>query len=147
MQIKGVPTIVVLKPKASGGKKERLDYNGERQTKAMTDFLVRAAAECRFAFGRTEPPTPVVGALQVKHMPEKVTRVTGASHTAFLAKNSDTPKLLVFTDKKTTPPLLKALSVKYKVRRALMWLFLFCGAHVVCVAAGPAGCGHCEQGR
>jgi hypothetical protein len=38
-EIKGVPTIVVLKPKANG-KKERIDYNGERTSKAMTDFLV-----------------------------------------------------------------------------------------------------------
>jgi hypothetical protein len=45
VQIKGVPTIIVLKPKANG-KKERLDYNGERTARAMTDFLVRSLWCC-----------------------------------------------------------------------------------------------------
>jgi hypothetical protein len=49
-------------------------------------------------------------------MPEKVARVSAASHAAFKDKNPAVPKALLFSDKKTTAPMIKALSVKYKVR-------------------------------
>jgi protein disulfide-isomerase A6 len=81
---------VALKPRDNGGKKALVHFNGERKAGAMTDFLV-------------------------SHMPERVVRVSTATHGAWMKKNPAVPKALLFSEKKTSAPLVKSLSVKYKV--------------------------------
>ncbi len=65
---------------------ERIDYNGERTSKALIDFAVR-------------------------HMPSFVLKASkGGLDKALRA--SPLPKAVLFTDKKAVPPIAMALSTK-----------------------------------
>eukprot|EP00051_Salpingoeca_urceolata_P015931 m.208768 g.208768 ORF g.208768 m.208768 type:complete len:429 (+) comp18541_c0_seq2:1422-2708(+) len=92
-QVKGVPTLIALKPrtkKGDGTSKERIDYNGERKAGAISKFALNL-------------------------MPDYSRLVTKASFPGFQSK-SELPKALLFTDKSSSPPIFKALSTKYKDR-------------------------------
>eukprot|EP00040_Diaphanoeca_grandis_P027616 m.157449 g.157449 ORF g.157449 m.157449 type:complete len:549 (-) comp31056_c2_seq1:79-1725(-) len=87
-EVKGVPTIVILKPKANG-KKTLVVYEGERKAKAMAK-----------AFST--------------HMPEFVATISDSSYDAWEAKPG--AKAVLFSKKKEVPTVLKALSTKYQGR-------------------------------
>eukprot|EP00048_Salpingoeca_helianthica_P020673 m.7896 g.7896 ORF g.7896 m.7896 type:complete len:347 (+) comp5116_c0_seq1:101-1141(+) len=90
-EVKGVPTIIVLKPNAAkpGAKKEKIAYNGERTAAAMTGFL-----------------RPL--------MPDYTERVDAKSWDGFAQKSL--AKVIVFSEKKSATSLIKALSAKYHDR-------------------------------
>jgi hypothetical protein len=87
INVNGVPTIVLLKPKLDGSK-ELIVYNGERNFKSIVDFAVA-------------------------NMPSSVEVISATSYQKFLQKDSK-PTTLLFSNKKTPGMILKALSTKYK---------------------------------
>ena len=93
-QIQGTPTIKLFKPQGKKNKKVVLDYNGERNAKAMEKFAV-------------------------SQMPTFVELINGASDfEKFEAKAEkySLPKVLLFSKSRTTKPLIKALSTAYRRR-------------------------------
>lgn len=87
-QVKGVPTIIILKPQANGSKK-RIDYQGPRTASGMMKELL-----------------PL--------MPDHSQYVTTASLPKFIGRAL--PKAVLFSSKSDTPPIWKALSTKYRGR-------------------------------
>lgn len=87
INVNGVPTLVLLKPKADGSK-ELIVYNGERNYKAIVDFAVT-------------------------HMPSSVESLTTpALYDKFV--QSTTSVVVLLSNKKTAGMIIKALSTKYK---------------------------------
>mmetsp|Transcript_2108 Transcript_2108/g.4255 ORF Transcript_2108/g.4255 Transcript_2108/m.4255 type:complete len:284 (-) Transcript_2108:454-1305(-) len=90
--ISGVPTIKLFKPKWDSkvlGEQDVIVYNGERKAKAMAEFMM-------------------------SHMPSLVKRVTAAN--LHKLQGSTSPSALLFTEKSSTAPLWKALSIEYRGR-------------------------------
>eukprot|EP00035_Acanthoeca_spectabilis_P039263 m.60670 g.60670 ORF g.60670 m.60670 type:complete len:463 (-) comp9518_c0_seq2:2369-3757(-) len=87
-EVKGVPTVIILKP-GPDGKKELVQYSGERKT------------------------SPIVKALGAA-MPEFVARITEPSFDSWQQKPG--AKVVLFSKKREPSPQLKALSTKYRDR-------------------------------
>lgn len=101
-EIRGTPTIKFIYPspknkKSSNKKKIVLDYNGEREVKALADFATA-------------------------RMPNFVTRLSGLKTLDDFFRTAHKyalPKVLVFSDKSRTSPILKSLSSTFR-RRVLI---------------------------
>eukprot|EP00056_Hartaetosiga_gracilis_P006648 m.98544 g.98544 ORF g.98544 m.98544 type:complete len:556 (+) comp12522_c0_seq1:2487-4154(+) len=91
-QLKGVPTIFLLKPQANG-KKKFIPYNGGRTYSHIYNEAL-------------------------SHMPDHSRYVTSTSLAKFRREDS-LPSALLITSKKNTPPIWKALSCKYKGKMKL----------------------------
>jgi len=93
-QIKGFPTIKVFPSKAvptkngEGFIKEPVEYNGARTAAAMAQFAI-------------------------SQMPNFVTTLSSKNSEDFFAKEPELPKVLLFSTKKETTPLYKALAIDY----------------------------------
>ncbi|KAG0166587.1 protein disulfide isomerase (PDI) protein [Apophysomyces sp. BC1034] len=105
--VKGFPTIKVFAPeRKAGSRKKPTDYQGPRDAKSMVDyFLSMQPSNVRFVKGDSS-----------KAKSKKSIVIED-----FLAtKNTTLPKALLFTDKATTTPLYKALSVEFGDSRMLL---------------------------
>eukprot|EP00037_Helgoeca_nana_P014060 m.130258 g.130258 ORF g.130258 m.130258 type:complete len:492 (-) comp22370_c0_seq1:209-1684(-) len=87
-EVKGVPTVIMLKP-GPDGKKELVKYEGERKTKAIVKALTNV-------------------------MPEFVARITEPSFATWQRKPG--AKIVLFSKKREPSSQLKALSTKYRDR-------------------------------
>eukprot|EP00041_Stephanoeca_diplocostata_P030843 m.942762 g.942762 ORF g.942762 m.942762 type:complete len:509 (-) comp23838_c0_seq48:2416-3942(-) len=88
-KVEGVPTIIILKPKASGAGKTMTVYQGERKSKAILKALEAA-------------------------MPEYVARITAGALPGWQKRPG--AHVVLFSKKREAPPQLKALSTKYRDR-------------------------------
>eukprot|EP00038_Savillea_parva_P002664 m.116327 g.116327 ORF g.116327 m.116327 type:complete len:514 (+) comp10914_c0_seq2:331-1872(+) len=88
-EVKGVPTVIILKPSPDGKKKEMEVYNGERKLKPILKAVTNA-------------------------MPEFVARITEPSFAGWQQKPG--AKIVLFTKKREPSRELKALSTKYRDR-------------------------------
>lgn len=89
--IQGFPTIKVMTPKKGKNGKRTFstdDYKGQRTVKAISDFVTSV-------------------------MPSTVQKLTSDSLPAFLQKQNETAKVLLFTKKGTTSAIYKALSTSF----------------------------------
>ncbi|KAI9267972.1 hypothetical protein BDA99DRAFT_504531 [Phascolomyces articulosus] len=112
-EIKGFPTIKVFKPelkkvdKRTGVMtKKPQDYPGARDARSIVDYLLAwQPSEVRF----------------IKADPSKAKSKKSMSIDSFFeTDNSTLPKALLFTDKSSTSPLYKALSVEFSEGRMLV---------------------------
>ncbi|KAI8884984.1 thioredoxin-domain-containing protein [Backusella circina FSU 941] len=107
-QIQGFPTIKVFKPELRPDKrtgqltKTPSDYQGPRDAKSMVDYLLgMQPSDVKF----------------IKWNERDVKSKKSISYDDFLAtKNNTLPKSILFTNKPSTTPLYKALSVDFKDR-------------------------------
>lgn len=88
MGVKGFPTLKIVRPRKGGGKPTVEDYNGQRSASAIVET--------------------VVGSIN-----NHVRKVTDKDVDAFLSENNDTAKAILFTDKGTTPALLKSIAIDF----------------------------------
>ncbi len=88
MGVKGFPTLKIVRPSAKGGRPAVEDYQGARSAKAIVDAVV-------------------------DKIPNHVTRVTDKRLDKWLSEGNDTVKAILFSDKGTTSPLLRALAIDF----------------------------------
>ncbi|KAL2756717.1 hypothetical protein ACRALDRAFT_2102804 [Sodiomyces alcalophilus JCM 7366] len=86
--IKGFPTIKIVRPGSRPGKPVVEDYQGARTASAMVDAVV-------------------------DKINNHVKRVTDKDVDSFLSDNAENPKALLFTEKGTTSPLLRSITIDF----------------------------------
>lgn len=92
--LQGFPSLKVFPAKKNG---QPVDYNGPRSTKAIGDFAIGFL------------PSDLV-----KELTEKSSSRDRVNLDEFLQQNSEIPKILLFTEKTSTSPLFKALSLEFQ---------------------------------
>ncbi|EFR03040.1 thioredoxin domain-containing protein [Nannizzia gypsea CBS 118893] len=85
MGVKGFPTLKIITPSKKPGKPRVQDYQGARTAKAIGEALMES-------------------------MPNHVKKVTDKNIEEWLSQGNETAKAILFTEKGTTGPTLKALS-------------------------------------
>lgn len=88
MGVKGFPTLKTFRPTSTKGKPTVADYNGDRSAKGITEAVKDL-------------------------IPNHVKRVADKDLESWLAKDNDTAKAILFSDKGTTSALMKALSAEF----------------------------------
>src|SRR5436305_2969349 len=88
MGVKGFPTLKIVKPGSKPGRPIVEDYQGARTAKAIVDAVV-------------------------DKIPNHVQKLHDSGLSAWLAKNNDTAKAILFTEKGTTSALLKSVAVDF----------------------------------
>ncbi|KAJ5483925.1 disulfide-isomerase [Penicillium diatomitis] len=88
MGVKGFPTIKIVTPSKKAGKPRVEDYQGARSAKGIVDAVV-------------------------DRIPNHVKRVTDKDLDQWLEQNGERPKALLFTEKGTTTPLIRALAIDF----------------------------------
>jgi protein disulfide-isomerase A6 len=88
-QVQGYPTVKVFPADKKGSEKVPMDYQGERKSKSISDFLLA-------------------------RLPRKyvTTLSSDQSIDSFLKKQEEKPKIILLTNKDSIPPLYKSLSLE-----------------------------------
>lgn len=88
MGVKGFPTIKIVTPSKKPGKPRVEDYQGARSAKGIVEAVV-------------------------DRIPNHVKRVTDKDFDQWLEQNGERPKAILFTEKGTTTPLIRALAIDF----------------------------------
>ena len=88
MGVQGFPTLKIVKPGSKPGRPLVEDYQGARTAKAIVDAVV-------------------------DKIPNHVQKLQDSGLSAWLAKNNDTAKAILFTEKGTTSALLKSVAIDF----------------------------------
>lgn len=88
MGVQGFPTLKIVTPSKKPGKPRMEDYQGARTAKAIVDAVV-------------------------DRIPNHVKRATDKDLDKWLDQNEERPKAILFTEKGTTSPLIRALAVDF----------------------------------
>lgn len=88
MGVQGFPTLKIVKPGSKPGRPLVEDYQGARTAKAIVEAVV-------------------------DKIPNHVQKLQDSGLSAWLAKNNDTAKAILFTEKGTTSALLKSVAVDF----------------------------------
>lgn len=88
MGVQGFPTLKIVTPSKKPGKPRVEDYQGARTAKAIVDAVV-------------------------DRIPNHVKRATDKDLDKWLGQNEERPKAILFTEKGTTSPLIRALAVDF----------------------------------
>jgi protein disulfide-isomerase A6 len=88
MGVQGFPTLKIVTPSKKTGKPRVEDYQGARTAKGIVDAVV-------------------------DHIPNHVKRATDKDLDKWLGQNEDRPKAILFTEKGTTSPLIRALAIDF----------------------------------
>jgi protein disulfide-isomerase A6 len=88
MGVQGFPTIKIVTPSKKPGKPRVEDYQGARTAKAIIDAVV-------------------------DRIPNHVKRATDKDLDKWLGQNEERPKAILFTEKGTTTPLIRALAIDF----------------------------------
>lgn len=89
MGVKGFPTLKTFRPTSTKGKTISADYNGDRSAKGITDAIKEL-------------------------IPNHVKRLMDKDLDSWLAKENQTAKAILFSEKSTTSALMKALSTEFQ---------------------------------
>lgn len=88
MDVKGFPTLKIVTPSKNPGKPRVEDYQGARSAKGIVDAVI-------------------------DRIPNHVKRATDKDLDEWLGKGEERPKAVLFTEKGTTTPLIRALAIDY----------------------------------
>ncbi|PYH65544.1 putative disulfide isomerase [Aspergillus vadensis CBS 113365] len=88
MGVQGFPTLKIVTPGKKPGKPRVEDYKGARSAKAIVEAVV-------------------------DRIPNHVKRATDKDLNTWLAQDEESPKAILFTEKGTTSPLLRALAIDF----------------------------------
>ncbi|CEJ54014.1 Putative PDI related protein A [Penicillium brasilianum] len=88
MGVQGFPTLKIVTPSKKPGKPRVEDYQGARTAKAIVDAVV-------------------------DRIPNHVKRATDKDLDKWLGQNEERPKAILFTEKGTTTPLIRALAIDF----------------------------------
>lgn len=88
MDVKGFPTLKIIRPRKGGGKPAVEDYNGARTATGIVEAVV-------------------------DRINNHVTKVTDKDLDKFLDENKESPKALLFTEKGTTTALIKSIAIDF----------------------------------
>ncbi|GKZ19124.1 hypothetical protein AbraIFM66951_003792 [Aspergillus brasiliensis] len=88
MGVQGFPTLKIVTPGKKPGKPRVEDYKGARSAKAIVEAVV-------------------------DRIPNHVKRATDKDLDTWLAQDEESPKAILFTEKGTTSPLLRALAIDF----------------------------------
>ncbi|OJJ47863.1 hypothetical protein ASPZODRAFT_15311 [Penicilliopsis zonata CBS 506.65] len=89
MGVQGFPTLKIVVPSKTPGKPRIEDYNGARSTKLFVDAVT-------------------------DKIPNHSKKLTDSTAEQWLQEDKDTPKVLVFTEKGSTPAMVRALAIDFK---------------------------------
>lgn len=88
MDVKGFPTLKIVRPRKGGGKPTVEDYNGARTATGIVEAVV-------------------------DRINNHVQKVTDKDLDKFLSEKNESPKAILFTDKGTTSALMKSIAIDF----------------------------------